>query len=67
VDTAGNLLQYSANLDRVFDSELAHLYHWLIIDETMVIPNPEPVTPTGNGGFQPQVDDWQEEEGTMVL
>lgn len=70
-DSAGNLRQYSANLDDVFKTEEAIRYHWLIIDETcLVIDIPDPGTnpPSGgNGGFQPQVDDWEEEEGTMVL
>lgn len=70
-DTAGNLRQYTANLDDVFKTEEAILYHWLIVDESCLvidIPDPgvNPPTP-GNGGFQPQVDDWEEEEGTMVL
>ena len=69
VDTAGNLLQYNANLDTVFDSELAHLYHWLIIEDA-IIDIPDPGTGpqnTGNGGFQPTVDDWQEEHGEIAL
>ena len=68
VDTAGNLLQYPVNLDKVFDSELCHLYHWLIIDDYVIdIPDPGNKPSPGNGGFQPQVDDWEEEQGTMIL
>lgn len=68
IDTAGNLLQYPVNLDRVFDSELCHLYHWLIIDDYVIeVPDPGTKPTPGNGGFQPQVDDWEEEEGTMIL
>jgi hypothetical protein len=67
-DTAGNLRQYPVNLDKVFDSELCHLYHWLIIDDYIIeVPDPGPAPTPGGGGFQPQVDDWVEEEGTMVL
>lgn len=71
LDTAGNLRQYSANLDDVFKTEEAILYHWLIIDESCLvidIPDPgvNPPTP-GNGGFQPQVDDWEEETGEIAL
>lgn len=69
-DTAGNLRQYKANLDDVFKTEAAILYHWLIVDEScLVIDIPDPgVTPSGNnGGFQPQVDDWDEETGEIVL
>ena len=67
VDTAGNPLQYTANLNTVFNTEEAILYHWLIIDDFIVIPDPGTGPSTGGGGFQPQVDDWEEEEGTMVL
>ena len=68
IDTAGNLLQFPVNLDTVFESELCHLYHWLIIDDYIIdIPDPGTRPTPSNGGFQPQVDDWEEEEGTMVL
>ena len=67
VDTAGNLVQYETSLDNTFQTEEAILYHWLIINETMVIPNPQPGPTPSSGGFQPQVDDWQEEEGTLVF
>lgn len=69
-DVAGNLLQYKANLDRVFDTELAHKYNWLIVDEgTLVIdiPNPGNNQSSSSGGFQPQVDDWDEETGEIIL
>ena len=71
-DTAGNLLQYTANLDTVFNTEEAILYHWLIVDETcLVIDIPDPQggehPESGNGGFQPKVDDWEEETGEISL
>ena len=71
-DTAGNLLQYSVNMDTIFNSEEAIKYHWLIVDDSyLVIDIPDPQggehPQTGNGGFQPQVDDWDEEEGNITL
>ena len=69
-DTAGNLLQYKANLDDVFDSELARKFHWLIVDDSVLvidIPDPGPGPQQGGGGFQPQVDDWEEETGEIEL
>ena len=67
-DIAGNLRQYTANLDEVFDSELCKKYHWLIInDEIIDIPDPG-TNPSGEGGgFQPQVDDWEEEVGEIAI
>ena len=69
VDTAGNLQQKDINLDTVFNSEDAIERHWLLIDETWVIDDPTgPVTPpASNGGFQPKVDDWVEEQGEISL
>ena len=66
IDVAGNLQQFTTSLDRVFKSENAILHHWLLIDETWVIEDPLPDEPK-NGGFQPTVDDWEEEHGEIVL
>ena len=71
-DTAGNLLQYKANMDQVFKSELAINSTWLIIDDSVLVidipePAPDPDQPGTSGGFQPQVDDWEEETGEIVL
>lgn len=69
IDTGGNLQSYTTSLDNIFKTEDAIERHWLIIhEETFVIHPPENPNPqTGNGGFQPRVDDWQEEEGNIVL
>lgn len=69
-DTAGKLKQYKANMNSVFESELAKKNHWLIIDESVLtIEIEKPVDPTtsGNGGFQPKVDDWEEEQGEITI
>ena len=69
IDTQGNLQQYETSLDRVFLTEDAIERHWLLIDETWVIVNPDPnPNPGGSGGgFQPTVDDWEEEHGEIAL
>ena len=67
IDVAGNLQQFQTSLDKVFLTEDAILRHWLLIDETWVIDNPLPDEPPTNGGFQPIVDDWEEEYGEIVL
>jgi hypothetical protein len=67
IDVSGNLQQFQTNLNEVFRSENAIQHHWLLLDETWVIDNPLPdVNPT-NGGFQPSVDDWEEEYGEIIL
>lgn len=67
IDTEGNLLQYETSLDTVFKTEDAIERHWLLIDDTWVIPNPKPNPSEGGGGFQPRVDDWEEEQGEIIL
>lgn len=69
IDTGGNLQRFETSLDRIFLTEDAIERHWLLIDETWVIENPNPggETTGGGGGFQPTVDDWEEEYGEIVL
>ena len=68
IDTAGNLQQFETSLDRVFLTEDAIERHWLLIDETWTIINPDPnPNPGGGGGFQPSVDDWEEEFGEISI
>ncbi|MBR5924753.1 MAG: DUF5119 domain-containing protein [Bacteroidales bacterium] len=68
IDTAGKLQQKEINLDQIFKTEDAIVRHWLLIDETWEIKDPGTDNPsTGGGGFQPQVDDWDEEEGNITL
>lgn len=67
IDTAGNLQQYSCNMDQIFKTEDAIERHWLLIHDTFVIQKPETPNPGSSGGFQPQVDDWETEEGSVSL
>ena len=69
IDTGGNLQRFETSLDRIFLTEDAIERHWLLIDETWVIENPNPggETTGGGGGFQPTVDDWDEEHGEIAL
>ena len=68
VDTGGNLQQKTVNLDSIFKTEDAIERHWLLIDlEWELQPPSQGIEHSGSGGFQPQVDDWEEEQGTIVL
>ena len=68
IDTAGNLQKFETSLDRIFLTEDAIERHWLLIDETWVIVDPDPGGhESGSGGFQPTVDDWEEEHGEIAL
>lgn len=49
---------YSETLDitNLFNTELAKEKQWLLIDHTIVIPDPPAID--GEGGFKPTVDEW---------
>ncbi len=66
VDAQGNRLQKSVSLDQVFRTENALQRHWLLLEDTWVIDNPQP-DPVNSGGFQPSVDDWEEQYGEIEL
>ena len=69
VDTGGNLQTLDVNLDDVFKKKEAIEKHWLIIDQVIweiQDPGTNP-QPSGGGGFQPIVDDWDEQQGEIIL
>jgi hypothetical protein len=67
IDTSGKIQKKEVNLDQIFKTEDAIKRHWLLVDETWTLENPEqpPVNP--GGGFQPVVDEWEHEEGNITL
>ena len=67
VDVAGNLLRYETSLNQVFLTEDAIERHWLLINDTITIEDPDKDKPQAGGGFQPTVDDWEEEYGEIAL
>lgn len=54
----GKTHQKVIDMTPVFNTEDARLHHWLLIDEEWEIP--EPVVDTGDGGFTPSVEDWDD-------
>lgn len=61
----GTIYEKSVSLEDVFKTEDAIERHWLLLDDEIVIPDPP--EPSHGGGFDPKVEEWQEEEGTIVL
>ena len=66
-DANGKLQQKDVNLDAIFKTENATKHHWLLIDEVWKFEEPEPGPGVSGGGFQPEVDPWEEEEGGITL
>lgn len=61
----GTKYEKTISLDKVFKTEDAIKRHWLIIDDVIVIPDPP--APPPSGGFEPRIEDWDEDHGTIVL
>ena len=61
----GKTYQKTINLDKVFKTEDAIKRHWLLVDEIIDIPEPDPDKP--QSGFEPKVEEWEEEHGTIIL
>ena len=66
IDTEGNKLRKTINLNSVFRTEDALQRHWLLLEEVWEIDDPIP-HPVNGGGFVPLVDDWDEEYGEIEL
>ena len=67
VDIAGNQLEFEFDLNEIFKTEDAIERHWLLIDHTIVIPDPGVNPDKPSGGFQPVVDEWETEHGEIIL
>lgn len=65
ITTDGKSYDYLIDMDDVFLTEDAIKRHWLLINKTIVIPEPE--KPETGGGFAPVVDDWTEVHGEIII
>ena len=65
----GKKVEMTVDMDEIFRSKEAVENHWLLIDKDFVIPEPDkPAPPIGDGGmFDPDVEDWEREEGNIEL
>lgn len=52
------------DISDLFGTENAKLHHWLLLDETIEVEEPEI---EGGGGFDPSVGDWEEEEKEIII
>lgn len=59
----GRVVQRTFDISDLFLSEDCIKHHWLLIDETIVIDPPK----NAGGGFNPEIDDWDEEHREIEL
>ena len=64
----GKKVERTYNMNEIFKTEDAIKRHWLLIDDEIEIPKPDlPPDTGGGGGFQPGVNDWEEEHGEIEI
>lgn len=61
----GKKYEKTVSLENAFKSENAIKHHWLLIDEVIVIPDPP--KPESSGGFDPRIEDWDDEDAVIIL
>ena len=61
---SGGIAEKTVNLNEIFKTEDAIKRHWLLIDEIWEIPL---VQGSVQGGFVPELGDWQEEEDEIEM
>ena len=64
VTRSGKTLQRTFDISDLFLSENCVRHHWLLLDETITVDPPEP---DKGGGFDPKVDDWEDEHHDIIL
>lgn len=62
---AGSKVQRTFNISDLFLSENCIKHHWLLLEETIHIDPPD--QSGGTSGFDPRVEDWENEEHEIVL
>ncbi len=62
--TDGRTIQRDFDISHLFSTEACIKHHWLLLEETITID--PPTTPNG-GGFDPKVDDWEDERHDIDL
>lgn len=58
----GRKLRHSFDVSDLFRTENAELHHWLLLEDTIKIDPPK-----SSGGYNPEVDDWDDEHRDLEL
>ena len=66
VSREGEIVEKEIDLTPIFATEDARVRHWLLINEVWELPKPTTPPSTG-GGFNPEVDDWGDEEENIPI
>lgn len=61
--TDGKTVMHEFDISQLFETENAIKHNWLLLDETIVIEEPE----KKGGGFDPAVGDWEEEHRDIII
>lgn len=64
ITTYGNKFSVTVPMDEVWITTDAQEHRWLIVDQTIEIPDPPPLD---GGGMDPGVDDWGDIESDIVI
>ena len=67
VTREGEILEKEIDMTPIFQTEDARERHWLLIDEVWELPTPTTPPSTGGGGFNPEVDDWEDDDVVIPI
>lgn len=65
--TDGRNIEKKFDISDIFKTEDCIKRHWILVNETVVIPPPEKPEPGTGGGFDPSVGDWDEEHHEIEI
>lgn len=63
----GKIISKNFDISDLFLSPECIEHHWLLVEETIVVPPPENTDPGTGGGFDPSVGDWDEEHHEIEM
>lgn len=64
----GRTITKEFEISDLFLSQECIEHHWLLVEETIVVPPPpDPGPGSGSGGFDPSVSDWEKEEHEIEM
>jgi hypothetical protein len=62
----GRAITKEFEISHLFETQECIDHKWLLLNETIVVPPPA-IPPSNEGGFAPEVGDWDREEHDIIL